>query len=426
LSEALIRGNVINISSFQNIYDLNTIIKANQALSLENTLEGLLKKMLDIVIQNASVNNAVIIIKSKDEQFVPLAQGNSEKIKMLDPAEEENYKMFPISLINYVARTKSVFVSNNFLLEKKFAFDTYNLSTRPVSICAIPLITKSNVVGVLYLENNLAEDAFDNRRVEFFKTISAQLNISMDNVLLYNEMEQKVKDRTSELNLKNFELEGEKKKSDDLLLNILPKETAEELKNFGKTTARLYKSVTVLFTDIKSFSKIAGTLSPEELVSELDHVFINFDKICSDHNLEKIKTIGDGYMAVAGLPENNNATTNDVILATIKMQQFARHLADERKQQGRQYFEIRFGIHTGPVIAGVVGQKKFQFDIWGDTVNIAARMEQCSIAGKINISKTTYEIVKDNFKCIPRGKIVAKNIGEVEMYFVEYEASLES
>lgn len=425
LSEALIRGNVINISNFQNIYDLNTIINANQALSLENTLEGLLKKMLDLVIQNGSVDNAVIIIKSKDEQFVPLAQGNNEKIEMFDSGGEENYRVFPISLINYVVRTKSVFVSNKFLLEKKFTFDTYNQLRRPVSVCAIPLITKNNVVGVLYLENNLAEDAFDNRRVEFFKTISAQLNISMDNVLLYNEMEQKVKDRTSELNLKNFELESEKKKSDDLLLSILPKETAEELKNFGKTTARLYKSVTVLFTDIKSFSKIAGTLSPEELVSELDHVFINFDKICSDYNLEKIKTIGDGYMAVAGLPENNDATAIDVVRATIKMQEFTIRLADERKQQGRQYFEIRFGLHTGPVIAGVVGQKKFQFDIWGDTVNIAARMEQSSIPGKINISKTTYDIVKDNFNCTPRGKIVAKNIGEVEMYFVENENSLE-
>jgi len=412
-----VKGDVLNISSFQNIYDLNTIISLNQALSVETTLEGLLKTMLEIVIQNASVNNAVIILKSKDDQFIPLAIGNNEQITILGPDVKE--QLFPVSVVNYVTRTKAIFVSNNFLQEERFAFDVYNKTHSAISVCAIPLIIKSDVTGVLYLENNLAEGAFDNRRVEFYKTISSQLAISLDNVFLYKEMDQKIKDRTSELNTKNAELTIEKKKSDDLLLNILPLEIANELKNFGKTSARHYDNVTILFTDIRNFSVIAGTLHPEELVSELDFVFKKFDHICTKFNLEKIKTIGDAYMAAGGLSEINKTPVKNAIKASIEMQEFMRDLSQQRKQQGRQFFEIRVGIHTGPVIAGVVGHSKFQYDIWGDTVNIAARMEQNSEAGKINISQATYNFVKESYRCTHRGKIRAKNIGEVDMYFVE-------
>ncbi|HRI21948.1 MAG TPA: adenylate/guanylate cyclase domain-containing protein [Panacibacter sp.] len=338
---------------------------------------------------------------------------------MLKQDEETRQRFFPASVINYAARTSSVFVTDNFREEKKFAFDIYNQSHNPVSVCAIPIITNEKVLGILYLENNLAEGVFDSRRVEFFKTISSQLAISLDNAFLYAEMEQKVKDRTIELVSKNAELTNEKKKSDDLLLNILPAETANELKNFGKTSARRYNSATVLFSDIKNFSTIAETLSPEDLVSELDLIFKKFDEISMKYHLEKIKTIGDAYMAVGGLPENNKATVKNVVEAAVEMLEFIKNLADIRKQQGRQHFEIRLGIHTGSVIAGVVGNIKFQYDIWGNTVNLAARMEQYGQPGKVNISQATFNLVKDNFNCVYRGKIGAKNMGEVDMYFVE-------
>ena len=409
----------LNMSALQNIYDLNTIIKVNHALSSENTPEGLLRKMLEIVMQNASVTYGVIILKSENEKLISLAAGSNEKITIFDKYEEQNKKLFPASVVNYAARIKSVFVSDNFREEKKFSFDVYNQSNHPVSVCAIPIIINDRVLGILYLENNLAEAAFDSRRIEFFKTISSQLAISLDNAFLYAEMEQKVKVRTTELMSKNVELTNEKKKSDDLLLNILPRETATELKNFGKTSARRYNSVTILFSDIKSFSAIAETLSPEDLVSELDFIFKKFDEVSLKYNLEKIKTIGDAYMAVGGLPENNKATPKDVVEASIEMLEFIKDLIEIRKQQVRQFFEIRIGIHTGPVIAGVVGDIKFQYDIWGDTVNLAARMEQNSEPGKVNISHATYNLVKDSFNCIYRGKIRAKNMGDVDMYFVE-------
>jgi class 3 adenylate cyclase len=244
--------------------------------------------------------------------------------------------------------------------------------------------------------------------------------------MLYSEMEQKVKERTVELVEKNSELTREKKKSDDLLLNILPAETADELKNYGKTTARRFESVTVLFTDIKDFTRISEILGPEELVSELDHCFKNFDEICMRFGLEKIKTIGDAYMAVGGMPGTNRAKPKDVVNAALAMRDFAIKLAVQRKKDNKTSFEFRLGIHTGPVIAGVVGINKFQYDIWGDTVNIAARMEQHSATGKINISAGTYELVKDEFIFTNRGKVSAKNLGEVGMYFVENAVEAQS
>ena len=408
-----------NMSSLQNIYDLNSIIKVNQELSSQNTIEGLLKTMMEIIIQNASATYCVIIFKSGNDLFIPMATGSNEKISILDKNDEQNKKLFPVSVVNYAARIRSVFVSGNFHEEKKFAFDSYNQLNHPVSVCTIPIMINDRVLGILYLENNLAEAAFDTKRIEFFKTIASQFAISLDNSFLYAEMEQKVRTRTIELMGKNVELTNEKKKSDDLLLNILPKETATELKNFGKTSAKRYDNVTILFSDIKNFSTIAGTLSPEDLVSELDLIFRKFDEISFKYHLEKIKTIGDAYMTVGGLPETNLATPKNVVEASLEMFEFIKNLAEMRKQQGRQYFEIRIGIHTGPVIAGVVGNIKFQYDIWGDTVNIAARMEQNSEPGKVNISQATYNLVKDSFNCVYRGKISAKNMGDIDMYFVE-------
>ena len=208
-------------------------------------------------------------------------------------------------------------------------------------------------------------------------------------------------------------------RSESLLLNILPKQTAEELKANGKTEAKHFESVTVMFTDFKNFTKISEELSPAELVSEIDECFKTFDNIIGRHNIEKIKTIGDAYMCAGGLPVINTTHAFDVVSAALEIQQFISNRVVQKKAQGKQPFEIRIGIHTGPVVAGVVGIKKFAYDIWGDTVNIASRMESSGEAGKINISGATYELVKQKFHFLCRGKIEAKNKGMIEMYFVE-------
>lgn len=211
----------------------------------------------------------------------------------------------------------------------------------------------------------------------------------------------------------------EKKTSDTLLLNILPAEVAEELKSKGSAEAKLIDEVTVLFTDFKGFTELSEKFSPKELVAEINECFSAFDNIMQKNGVEKIKTIGDAYMAAGGLPTSNTTHANDVVKAALDIQQFMKQHKIKKEADGKLFFEIRIGIHTGPVVAGIVGVKKFAYDIWGDTVNIASRMESSSEAGKVNISGATFELVKGNYTCVHRGKIEAKGKGEIDMYFVE-------
>lgn len=201
--------------------------------------------------------------------------------------------------------------------------------------------------------------------------------------------------------------------SDELLLNILPSEVAEELKQKGEVDAQYFDEVTVLFTDFVNFTGISETLSPKELVAEIHECFKGFDAITSKHGLEKIKTIGDAYLAVCGLPNANNFHAKNTVLAAIEILEFI----NNRKENGG-LFNIRIGIHSGSLVAGVVGVKKFAYDIWGDTVNTAARMEQNSVSGKINISENTFQLVKNDFQFEHRGRVSAKNKGEIDMYYI--------
>lgn len=210
----------------------------------------------------------------------------------------------------------------------------------------------------------------------------------------------------------------EKKRSDELLLNILPTETAEELKATGTAKTKTYANVTVMFTDFKNFTQTAELLSAEELVELINFCYGEFDRIVSKYNVEKIKTIGDSYMCAGGLPVANETHAIDTSGAAFEMLSFIREYNAARKRDGLPFFDIRIGLHTGPVVAGIVGTKKFAYDIWGDAVNIASRMESSGEAGRINISESTYERVKNKFTCEYRGKVKAKNKGEIDMYFI--------
>jgi class 3 adenylate cyclase/Tfp pilus assembly protein PilF len=216
-------------------------------------------------------------------------------------------------------------------------------------------------------------------------------------------------------------IEKEKDRSENLLLNILPAEIAAELKEKGEADARDFETVSILFTDFKEFTQMSEKLSAVELVAEINHCFKGFDQICEKYGVEKIKTIGDAYMAAGGLPVPKDDSTKNTVLAAIEMTDFILKRKAERETLGHIPFKMRLGIHTGSVVAGIVGVKKFQYDIWGDTVNTASRMESSGEIGRVNISQCTYEIIKDDaaFKFEPRGKIEAKGKGSMEMWFVE-------
>lgn len=217
----------------------------------------------------------------------------------------------------------------------------------------------------------------------------------------------------------NRRLATEKERSEALLLNILPKDVAEELKTTGQVEPKLYERGTVLFTDFVGFSHIAKTLSSERLIKDLDECFQLFDELAEEYGIEKIKTIGDAYMCIGGVPTPDKAAVQNIIHFALALQQGLADWNTKRAKTGQPPFQARIGIHTGPVVAGVVGIKKFSYDVWGDTVNVAARMEKKGAAGKVNVSAATYELVQDDFQFVARGEVAVKNMAPMKMYFVE-------
>ncbi len=210
-------------------------------------------------------------------------------------------------------------------------------------------------------------------------------------------------------------IKEEQQKSDRLLLNILPKSVADELKETGKATTKKYDNVTILFTDFKDFTALVASIPAVKLVEELNDIFGRFDDIMDEFQIEKIETIGDAYMAACGLPEENSDHALKCVGAAQRMISFL----IERNRKSKIQWNMRVGIHSGPVVAGVVGKKKFAYDLFGDTINTASRIETNGEEGKINISESTYNLIKGNYTCIPRGQIHAKGKGKLDMYFVE-------
>ncbi len=275
---------------------------------------------------------------------------------------------------------------------------------KPAAAICIPLFLHKKEIGAIGVMS-MQTNAYNNYHMDFIKGLASYIAVAIDNSNVYMLLESSKK-----------EIEKEKEKSDNLLLNILPEEVAEELKQKGHSDARSFEMVTVLFTDFVNFTGISENMSPENLVKEIDTCFQGFDKIVETYGLEKIKTIGDAYLAVSGLPIKKQDHATNAIKAALAMRAF---MKEREGLTGIKLHKIRIGLNSGPLVAGIVGLKKFAYDIWGDTVNTAARMEQSSETGKINVSGNTYSLIKDQFKCEYRGKINAKNKGEIDMYFVE-------
>ncbi|MCC6412744.1 MAG: AAA family ATPase [Saprospiraceae bacterium] len=398
--------------------DLDTVMKAAQAISGEIVFSRLLHTLLDIAIENAGAEQGCLVMEENGQWMIQAAETNDTK-GAVGATPLSGNPLVPESVVQYVVRTRESLVLDNMQQDDRFAADPVVKTRQLRSVLCMPVMNKGNLSGILYLENNLQGGVFTESRVHFLRLLSGQIAISIENALLYENLEQKVAQRTEQIARQKDQIELEKQKSDNLLLNILPTETADELKRLGRAKPRNYESVTVLFTDFVNFSQAAERLSAEDLVEEIHKYYSAFDAILSKHNLEKIKTIGDSYMCAGGLPAENHTHALDAVNAALEMHEFIGQESVERLRAGLPAFNCRIGIHTGPVVAGIVGTKKFAYDIWGSTVNIASRMESSGAAGKVNISEATYELVKDHFQCSHRGKIEAKNAGLVDMYFVE-------
>ncbi len=282
-----------------------------------------------------------------------------------------------------------------------------NISTNDIPV--IMMGSKSNV-----------EAAFNAGASDFLvKPINKlDLFIRLKSMFATLKLIKNIEGKTAKIRHRNKILNDERIKTDALLTNILPKEIAEQLKTKGQVAAKNFRMASVLFTDFEGFTKISEQLQPQEIVKELGIFFAKFDQIVGEHFIEKIKTIGDAYMCAGGLPLRNQSNPIDTVLAGLEMQHFATTVNERKRKKGELEWNLRIGIHTGRVIAGVVGTRKFAYDIWGDTVNMASRMESSGEIGKVNISGATYKHIKDYFECEYRGKIRVKHKGNIDMYFV--------
>lgn len=377
----------------ENIYD---------TIALDHTIS---ERRGEQILSEASISDTFhyIIIDSEDESYI---------MKLLNYFRSRRmFKHVPVCILSQHGITA--------FAEKFSAFGIVDFLQKPIDeyLLTYTLLYTYHVSRSLYTlqnENLILKQKLINLeklRVSNISLASASQRLEDINFLL-EESQSKIKNQQRELI-------DAKNKSEELLRNILPEEISRELMINGEAQPQFYKKVTVMFTDFVGFTKVCENREPQDMTQELNQHFSYFDDICEIHYLEKIKTIGDAYMCAGGIPMRNNSNPFDIILAAMKMMAYMNIVNEEKMARNEAVWQIRIGIHTGSVVAGVIGKRKFAYDIWGDAVNTAYRIESTSEAGRINISGDTYKLVKDFFECTYRGKIYAKNKGEIDMYFVE-------
>ncbi len=396
----------------QRAKNLNLLIDSARSIMAEIGLDVLLDLIIKTVknVMEADRATLFLIDKEKNELRSRIAIGSKQEIRI----------PIGVGIAGYVASTRETVNITNAYNDSRFNPENdKRTGYKTKSILCMPVYNSlGDILGVIQVLNKLTVEHFTEEDEHLLGAYASLAGISLANAQAYDELQKerdlleiRVQERTKDL-------EEARKKSDELLLNILPNEIAEELKSKGSVTPTKYELVTVLFTDFKGFTLAAEKMSPENIVSELDNCFRYFDQVTMNFNLEKIKTIGDAFMCAGGVPKANVTNPVDAVLAALSIREFMRELAVQKTKEDKPFWEIRIGLHSGPLVAGVVGKKKFAYDVWGDTVNTASRMESSGEAGKINISQMTYELIKDFFECEYRGKIPAKNKGTIDMYFV--------
>lgn len=388
----------------------NHLIRLSRSVYEQEDLNTLVEILFDAISEETSVEKIVFIINNELDFKIYASK------EFFNEAEVKNISAdassLPLTLLRFVERRKTHVILGNASSDSQHRGDPYIEENKTKSALCIPFVRGNQTKGLIYFENNQLENAFEFTDVDFISLMYSQIAVAMDNSVLTELLEERLEQRS-------LQYSREKEKTDNLITNILPAKVAEELKIHGKVKARKYDNVSVLFTDFKDFTLFSEKLSADQIIEELDDCFRFFDSITEEFGLEKIKTIGDAYMCAGGIPDYRPSHEYDIVNAGLKMLAYIEESNKERSLRGIPTLHLRVGIHTGPLIAGVVGSMKYAYDIWGPTVNIASRMESSGVADMLNISGSLFMKVKDQFSCSYRGKIYAKNVGEIDMYFVE-------
>lgn len=381
--------------------------------------EGVLENTENLVVQKTYNENLLKSLKSRLEDSLNLSQEQRKALKSEVLAREMKIQNDSLKILQHeteVEKHKEEVARYKAESEKTEAEAARQRIFNTALILGLTFI----VIFTVFVVWNLRKQKEANRKLEKkryqIEQQKQEIEAQKDDLL---EQKQILEQQKEEIETQRDHIQVEQSKSEKLLLNILPRTVAQELKETGLATPQKYQMVTVLFTDFKGFTKLAEQHSPEEIIEELNVTFTIFDEIMEKYGMERIKTIGDAYMAAGGVPTPSISNPIDVVRAGLEMQQFMNRRKQEKLAKGQTPWELRLGVHTGEIIAGVVGKKKFAYDIWGDTVNLASRMETSGEVGKVNISEATYKKIKHVFKCTYRGEIEAKNKGLVKMYFVE-------
>jgi len=400
-------NNLGKVYDRQRRYDL-ALFYHKKALDIARKLNG----TLDITQSLMGMAKTNISKKNWSEALMYLKEAEKIAMKHQYSGELKNvYESFA-NVYNQISDYKNAYV-----YQYKYAAikDTlYNIETdRKLGTLQFDfdIQKKQSEVDLLTKDNQLQEENLKRQKFAKNAILVGLFLILIIALILYRNYRRKVK--TNQL------LDKQKAEIEGLLLNILPAEVAKELQETGEAVPRHYDEVSVLFSDFKGFTHHAEKLSPQELVKELNDCFIAFDEIIVKHNLEKIKTIGDAYMCAGGIPLERTGHVSSMVKASLEIQEWIKFNNDNRKEKGLPPWDLRIGIHVGPVVAGVVGKKKYAYDIWGSTVNIASRLESSGEPGRVNISSAIYELIKDEYPCTHRGKIYAKNVGDIDMYFID-------
>ncbi|TGM69781.1 adenylate cyclase [Leptospira levettii] len=395
-----------NIES--NRLKLENLHKFNRKINSYSEIEDITREVFSYLKANHRVElGFILLVDPKSNSLVPLMEGAevfNKGLLVTNFLRTFLPKLIPSigSLYRSFQKQKPIYLKKSSRWKELTPIDTSIVESFKLEIFGhVPLVVQGQTIGIVCVTRLTKENPWT--QIEFQEIISfcEQVAGAIHNANLRRD------------------LEKEREKTIHFIRNILPGDLADELIERGEVVPMEYESVSILFTDFKNFTKAAESLSPEDLIEQLDGCFSQFDDIAVRHNFEKLKTIGDSYMAAGGIPQGNFTHPVDACLFAMEIKSFMTQIRSFKQMLGQDFWEIRIGIHTGPVVAGVVGKSKFAYDVWGDAVNTASRMESSGDAGEINLSETTYDKVKRFFECEYRGKVKAKNKGEMGMYFLK-------